>query len=191
MLAKRVRRLETEVSPEYKYRDIDFTQSGVSVDATGIVTNLTAIAQGDGSFDRDGSQVTVRSVQCKGQLRLNPSATATEFRIIIFIRPRNGLLVTNPSYLLNPVRTTALKNIDNRRNLVILYDKTINVNTDRPCASFSFYKKLNVRTLFGQTQTGSTFNQIEDNAIGALILSDEPTNWPALYIYYRTCYTDN
>lgn len=77
--AKRLRRIERQVyrnRPEMKHRDVTLTSAALA-DGSINLTELTAIAQGDGVADRDGAVIRVFRVEACG--RVNTSGVDVYF----------------------------------------------------------------------------------------------------------------
>ena len=82
-LAKRLRRVETIQrirTPEQKHRDITLTNAALA-DGNISLTELTAIAQGDGVADREGAEIRVSKIEFCG-------STNTAGVDIYFISPK-------------------------------------------------------------------------------------------------------
>ena len=71
---------------EYKSK---LSTTTIASGTTAIVTNLTAIAQGDDFLNRQGRKIRLQSVSMKGVFTASASATITFGRVIIF-RDNNG-----------------------------------------------------------------------------------------------------
>lgn len=186
---KDVQWLKNQINTEFKYKD---NVQGNSIDNAGVVQHLTNVPQGDGPSDRDGSQIRFKSVSARGKITMNPSATHTQFRIIFFIWKRVANTLPAVTDVLSSASTVALKNLDNRRNMVILSDKIYNLDAnDREERNFKFYKKLDMKTLFTTGSTGGTVSDLEENGLFCLMISNQSTLTPTPIINFRTCYIDN
>lgn len=64
---------------------LDTTGSAVTVTNTGIVTHMTAVPQGDTDASRHGNSIYCRSLNIKGYVRMNASATASIYRLSVII----------------------------------------------------------------------------------------------------------
>lgn len=76
---------------------LDTSASGVSIPTTGVVTHMTAVAQGDSDASRHGNSIYVRSLNIKGYVRMNAAATASVYRLAVIIDTQQ-VGDTSPSY---------------------------------------------------------------------------------------------
>lgn len=182
-LAKKIARL---VNVEIKNHDIDQTGT-FTVPNTGIVHDLTVIAQGDSKGTRDGS--SIKPLRVSGRLSINSSGSATFTKLrMILVRGKqeNGVIPTISTYF-ETVDPLSPKNHNNRFQSKTLFDKTFIFNSvDKKTG----YMDIN-ETLFGHVHYTDATTAIEDGGLYLIMLSDQATNVPSLGYYIRVSYTDN
>lgn len=76
---------------------LDTSASGVSIPTTGVVTHMTAVAQGDTDASRHGNSIYVRALNIKGYVRMNSAATASVYRLSVIIDTQQ-VGDTSPTY---------------------------------------------------------------------------------------------
>lgn len=108
-------------APELKYNDL-VSATYVS-DTTGTVTALNLIAVGDDNTNRDGRQVTNKSVHIQGLLQPTDNTTVPNLArlIIVWDSQPNGALPAVTALLTNSNSISAT-NLDNRERFTILRD---------------------------------------------------------------------
>ncbi len=120
------------MNPEKKFLDTVFSPSPA---ATGTLTTLAVIVQGDGESQRIGRKVNVTDIICHGRIRLASLGSSTDaanrVRIMVVLdRSTNGAAFT-PAALMN---TAGTADIDSFRDLShigrfeVLYNKLWTIN---------------------------------------------------------------
>lgn len=189
-LYKDVKMLKNLINVEFKKHDV---YNSVNVNNTGSFVLLNGLSNGDDYNDRDGRQVRFKSIQVQTRTLLNPSSTNTVFRMILFIDKQANAgspAVTELLDVATAARTDAFRNLDYRKRYVILKDKRFTVNSDYPEKIVDFYKRLDMKTIFDDSSTG-TINDISSNSLYLYFVSDEVTNTPAILYNSRLRFIDN
>lgn len=184
-----VNRLKNLINVEFKYNQNTFD---TTVDNAGTMHHINVVSQGDGPALRDGAQVRFKSLQFKGRVTMNASATHTQFRLIIFILKRVNQTAPAVTDILDSASTISLKNLDNRRNYVILSDRVYNLEPEtRTERNFQFYRKLDMKTIWARASSGGGSSDTEQNGLYALLISSNSINTPTVNIHFRTSFIDN
>lgn len=177
-----VRKLKTLINVEYKTLTTTLGDSTpVNVAAIGNLTNITV---GDDLSNRDGRKIKAFSIQLKGIVIMNESATTTITRLLLFIDHANTgtpptraqLFASEAAFFNGQVK---ISDPQSNSRFKVLWDKII-VHSDSgtKMSKINFYKKLNHHITF----TGTAG---DDEGIGTLWImtsSNQPTNTPNLIV---------
>lgn len=185
---KDVQMLKNLINVEFKYKDSGNTGS---IDTSGAVRHLNDITQGDGATQRGGAQARLKSLNCLGNIVKHASATQTTVRVLFFIWKDVNLTAPVVSDVLDGGALLDLKNLDEKRNFVILKDRMYTLDADHPIQVIKYYRKLDLKTLWksGSTNGGST--NTEYGGVYMLVISSEATNTPTYDINTRISFVDN
>lgn len=184
-LATKVAKL---INVEFKTHDIATTQASSSA---GTVSKLSAIAQGDGSGNRDGDKIRCKSWFLRMYGEHNSSGADAQLLRIVILRDNmqrgSAPAVTDvleTANVLSPIN----KDADGR--FTILKDCMLTVTADKGMAYRKYYKEIESHCNY--IGTGSTD---ADQGVGALYilhLSNEASiNYPDLVFNWRLRYLDN
>lgn len=190
-LKKDVRKLKSIVNVEYKNTIGEIDQTPGSGGWSGLT--LLSIAQGDDSDDRTGRSIKLVSVEIRGTVTLDASATQTYVRMALGIdKQPNGALITD-SVIWNDTASgsnlNAMRDSDSAKRFIVLHDRTIQVNTDNPQYHFHIFKKLYCHVKF-QGTTASVAS-IATNNLCWFTTSNEATNTPAVKAGIKINFIDN
>lgn len=188
VLASKVARV---INSEVHY--FNYVPGTWSVGTTPAVHDLTAVTQGDAYNNRTGDSIKPISLTVRGLIDANASGpTEQKIRLIIFqYKQENGTAPTASEIIeatTSPANLVSPKKADDRYDSKILFDRVFNVSVGGAYGSrqFSQYFKLAGHINF---VTGSTSK--EAGGIYAMIMSNENTNQPSMYIYSRLGFYDN
>lgn len=183
-LAKRLKRL---INVEVKFHDVDQT-AGVTTASTGIVHDLTVIAQGDTQLTRNGSSLKPLHFSLKGTINQNSTQPTASVRCILFRgKLENGTTPTVTTYL-ESASIYAQINHDNKFQHNTLMDKTFvltNVGSNRR-VPFNIEQKL-----FGHVNYDDATTTIEAGGLYLLLITDNTSLTPVVTYYSRMTFTDN
>lgn len=187
-VARDVWRLKQMVNVEYK--NIDTAPGNKTCSSTANLILLNPCSRGDDATDRDGRQIRMKSVYLKGSLVIHASATATWVKIALVCQKeaRGTLLTTAQVYETEEIN--ALRELDNRRDVFILWDRVFRLNSDNSMMHWEKYFKIDMKTVFNSGNAG-TIADIESNALYLYILSNEATNTPTCNVSCRIRFIDN
>lgn len=185
-LYRDVSKLKGLINVEFKYVD---NASTINPGTTGTFVLLNGLATGDTASTRDGRQVRFKSIQHKMILNLNASASATTVRCIFLIDTQPNEAAPAAADVLQSVGLVAPRNLDYRKRFVILKDQNYRVNTDMPERTVSWYRNLDMKTVYDDG--GDTIASITTNSLYMLMLSDEAANTPTVTYYTRLRFIDN
>ncbi len=183
---KDVERLKNLINVEFKSHDHN---SVVKPTTTGHISHVTSIAQGDTSATRDGNQVRIKSWQSCVNYKLHASATFTEVRFIWFIEKRVEGALPLTTDVLTSATITSFRDLESRRNLIILKDKVFFLTTDRPNVNYCWYKVMDMKALY--SGTAGDITDADENQLFTMELSTEATNTPTTRVENRIRYIDN
>lgn len=147
---------------ELKYTDI--ANATYAADTTGTVTALNLIAVGDDNVNRDGRQVTMKSIQIRGFLQpQDGSTTASGCRVIlVWDNAVNSGAIATIAQILTAATANSFPLVDNANRFTILVDRYYALGAIDTTATTTFaesptvypveiYKKLNCVTQFSGT----------------------------------------
>lgn len=169
-------RLTSVRRARYATNELGFVDTGVgtfSLDTTGGVTLLNTVPQGAGTIQRIGKKIMLKSLQCRGRVANNITATFNDCAIlIVYDRRPNGTLpaVTD---ILNAATSISFNNDGNSGRFTVLkrMDFTLVGNNTTPTSSTAFsadfYLDLKGKpTVYKALGTGA----IADQEQGSLLL---------------------
>lgn len=173
-------------SEKYKF---DATFSAAAVPDSGLVTHLTAIAQGDGVTARTGNSIFVRSVNVHGALTYNVAgAISQNVRVAIIIDTQQigdttpGLLdvysATGPYGHINAATAGRFK---------IIWSKLYILDTNNPSLKVDFNLPMQHHVRFN----GTLATDIQKGGIYIVASSTAASNYPTFSGEARVSYHDN
>lgn len=183
-LAKKVSGM---VNVEYKHKDETFS---ATVGNTWGSTNLTDIAEGDGSSGRDGDKIRLKSFLIEGNVRLHDSddKCMVTLALVQWKRP-NGQTIAKGNIFSNDY-VYSLRETTKMQDYKILWRKSFALETGgNEYIKFKKYMKLNLPCKF-DASTGAIATQVE-NSLYLFSVSTEATNEPTLSYQSRIRYIDN
>lgn len=152
------------VNVEYKKNDVAVTSGYQAHSATGSVTLLTGIAQGDTSETRNGNSIRSKSISIKGSLVAG--STTNEARYILFIDKVSSGVAPAITDLLESDGVFARYNDDFAGSrFIILEDKRITMGFNdttnhyaggKMNVPFSMFKKLHNHCKYDSTTAGQS-----------------------------------
>lgn len=157
---KKIKQLEKELKPETKVLDTD---ADLYADNTGwYVIPLSLMAEGTEYNTRVGRKIRAKSVFIRGQVKINPGATSSTIRMLVFWDRASGGAVPNPSDVMqtnNDLQSPL--DVDNAgTRFVVVADRTwdLSINGDR-VKSFKIFRKLRQTVTFnGSSNTSGALN---------------------------------
>lgn len=161
----------------------------------GTISNLAAVTQGDGFVNRDGRNVSLKSIHLRGNILQNVTSSATLVRILLVKFKDVDQQIPTISEVLNTVSTISQRNLDRQNDMVVLSDRTYSLSDgSKPQIFWNLRKSFGVNGLKQQYVIGSTggaFTNIETNAIFIITLSDSPLgDQPQINFTSRIRFTD-
>jgi len=157
--------------------------------ATGTMTLLSGIAQGDNDNQRQGNSVKLHQINVNLDFLTDPDAIGTTLRVILFrynqsqsTSPTAVTVLTSNNFLAN-------YNHDNVRLFSVLYDRTHTVSPDHPERFIRIFRKLGSHETFDGTSAAAT--DIQTGSIWLLMISDEATETPTVYVNSQLLFIDN
>lgn len=171
---------------EKKYR-LSTSNGGQTVDATGTVTCISNIPQGDSDEERIGDQIYLRSIEVMWDAVVYDTYNFLRLMIIQWFPQVTDTSGTSPISIANNILfdgTSDVENYnmpyyhDNRYQFRVLYDKTITVNTDMPATRrhhFHITKGFKRKIQYYGSSTTNGMNQIFVIKISDSTAASHPT----------------
>lgn len=190
-VVKDVSTLKSLVNVEFKEQTFTSTTAPT---AAGVIHFLNQIAQGDAASTRDGLQCRFKSLEHRSTYTLHASATASIVRLIFFIEKDVDLAAPVPGDVLENVSSGDIsivseRNLDNRKNLIILKEFNFVLTTEHPIKIIKWYKKLDMITIY--TGAAATQANLSSNGLYFVAFTQEATNVPATIHRTRVRWVDN
>lgn len=171
---------------ELKYHTTAFDSNvDGDVNDTGILVNVSSIGLGDTNNDRDGNVIYPTSNKLRICIQLNPSATETFVRVIIF-QWKHENPVGIGDYLA-VISIDSFKSDINRYLSKTLYDHVYRVTDSGNKNMFSEIKRR-VRGIIAYPDAGTNANK---NQIFVALLSNQAINLPFVQFENRIYFKDS
>jgi len=182
-------------APQYGSRGIPVEKKVIGTNVqhtglvnTGVITLINGVAQGDDFNQREGRQITVKSVQVRGffdRIALTDQQAAHCRLLVLMDQQANGAAPTMADILEQATEPLSFMNLNNRERFKVLADvQTIlglqdatngwSTTTQGDNAYFDIWKPVSFNTTFGGT--GATAASIQKNAIYVVVMSDDVVN---------------
>lgn len=179
---------KSRLNSEIQYFDHTTTKTPAAGSAT--FTNILQIPQGDGESTRHGNQVKLMSVYGRIRFRINPSASTTRVRVMMY-QDKYACGGTNPTItdLLDTNDIDSFRNLDHTRRFRVLKEWYITLVQDQP--NDVVWRKFFIKTHMKPRYESSATAAPEFNNIGFMFISNEATNTPTVELHTRVRYVDN
>lgn len=186
---------------ELKY--VDLASAAYVADTTGTVTALNLIAVGDDNVNRDGRQVTIKSVQIRGLCQPVDSITGhCKNRILlVWDNAVNSGVIATIAQILTAATANSFPLVDNANRFTILADQSFVIGqTDNSTATATYsgcptihnveiYKKLNSVTQFSGTT--AAIGSIQNGGLLMVTIGTQAAgNGGAFVVATRVRFTD-
>lgn len=189
-LVKDIGSIKKQLNVEHHFKDIAINATPTPA---GQSYFLNGLAIGDDESERTGRQVKFESVYIRLWSQIHPSAFGTFVRVVLIIdqQPQAGAFgpgnfLQSPGVYpwLSPLRA------DNGHRYRVLYDEEITLDPNGHNTQYtSTFKELELKSRYDGTTAVQA--DISSNAIYLVIISNEPTNLPAVQGFARVRYVDN
>lgn len=182
------------VNSELKFKDNSAgTNVSVAVGAAGTTPILapTAIAQGDGQSNRDGSKIRLKQLHLRGICKWNNASSSPQELRVICIRTKvmDGTYPTLGDILESPTDVHSFLKIDESRAWDIISDKRYMLNDDKDSVMVNVNKKMS--SVVKYIGTAAAEGSMGYGNILVYALSDSATNVPTITLDARVRYYDN
>lgn len=163
--------------------------ASISISNTGTVVHLTNITQGDGSAQRTGNSILLRTVFGRISACIHASATDTFIRCILFKdKQQVGDTLPLVTQVLRTNSYLAALNSNQAGRFIILKDFMLKLNSANNTNSFrKILRKLHQHVRYN----GTANTDIQKSGVYILFISNEATNTPTLDYDLRVSYHDN
>lgn len=140
----------------------------LACNTTGTLLLLNGIARGDEINERNGREVTMRSVELKVQSAVTAGTGIDQIQrhLLVYDRQTNGTALTI-AQVLDSVSTVAMKSLENRRRFKILMDRTVVLNATAEPGSMNYYKYYR-RIFYPVTFNSGDAGTVADITTGSL-----------------------
>ncbi len=175
-------------------KNFDVQQGGVSLTQTPVIVQLSNIAQGDGTNQRDGAQCKMVGIDLNFVLTQNASATQTFVRVMLILDKQTNQAIYLPADLLEDVtggdNIVTPRNLDNLKRFTILYDRSFEFSGDgnRSAIVKKYIKKEVLLRYDGSTPSIADLTQ---SSISFIQMASEATNTPTITHFSRLRFIDN
>lgn len=188
-LVKDVGYLKGLINTELKVIDGGATPS---TSAAGALQIINPLVQGVDYNNRIGRQVRFKSVQIRGRVSRNAAATQTRdrVRLVLVIDKQPNMALPTWTNLYVNTDPNAFRNLDWRKRFVILWSRLVYTDADDPNRDFRLYRKLNMKTVYDDSNIGSQAD-ITTNALYFGYISEYGTNPPGMDFDWRLRFIDN
>lgn len=161
-----------------EFKSIDLSSSADTIDTTGSVTLLNGCARGNDINQREGREITMKSIQIRGAVSANAQATNDQWArvMIVYDRQTNG---TAPAVtdVISSSGICGMRNLENRKRFKILMDRTYVINANYTGAAtiysacnnhhfLEYYRKLDHPVVFNSGSAGA----VSDISTGSLYM---------------------
>lgn len=186
--------LKRLVNVEKHIRDFQITSTTVS--SAGLITNLSLIAQGDSSNERDGDQIKVLSISCNMKYNINVLVPVATIRMLLVEdKQTNGAQFTLADLLDDVSVNDGLVsnyNQDNMYRFNIVWDKVVTLATNGT-GSRLVYKTASMqkRIRYELGEAGAVIAALSSSSYSLVLLSDHSANMPTVTFFCRVKYVDN
>ena len=176
---------------EFRHHEAEVT---INPSTSGLVSNLSLVAQGDASTQREGNSFRAKSLTLRGTDTANSSATSpTVVRHIIFQDLQQQGTAPTPSNVLKALNVNSNLNIvDFPKRFKVLRDWTTDLSTvsaGRGNQSYKYHIKLD--SVLKYDGPGGTAAEQRYGQLYHLTLSNQSTNTPTCSLYHRLRFVDN
>lgn len=158
---------------------------------SGAVTNLFALAQGDGDSARTGNSIFVRMININYTVAYNTAATGVGqcVRGWLILDTQQASDETTVSFtdIFNNQNVNSQLNPDTVGRYKILKKVTHYVSADKPKVQFNIIKKMRHHVRYN----GPASTDLQKGAIFWVVCSDQATNAPTVTYSNRISYHDN
>lgn len=168
--------LLTGHNTEVKWDDTEF--AGQAVSTTANVQPLITLLRGTDAINRVGRSIKVLSLQWLITFKLDPAYDTDTIRVNIIKEDYvNGTPITyagaTGKSVFQDSNLQSFRNLNNRKNIRVLYDKYVNLTQEgRESQTKKYYKKFNFHTIFNSLNNAD----ITDCQSGMLYLMVTGTN---------------
>lgn len=188
-LTKDVVKLKGLINTEFKTKDV--TATSTAVPNAGVRILLNGLTKGDGYNNRDGRQVRFKSLQMKYSVEHSGAGAQNRVRVMVVVDKQPNQAAFTVADLLQDtaIPTLSPRNLNARKRFAWLYDKSFTLNDDYPEKIFKFYKKIDCKTIYDDSDGGAVAD-IQTNSIYMVMVSDHVTG-PLMTYYNRLRFVDN
>lgn len=184
-LWKDVKMLKGLVNTEFK--SYETTNSGAP-DVNGLAYALFTPVQGDGISQISGQSSRLKSIQFYMTFIKHASATQTRIRWALVLDKEGSRALTSALIWDDPY--SAFRNLDERKDIVILKEGKSILDVDDTEKQYNIYKKLDMKVIMNSSNSG-TYTSVKANNLWLFVWSDDNTYEPTFAYRSRARFIDN
>lgn len=155
---------------------------------SGVVINMTDVAQGDDAAQRTGRSVLGKSLILNASITKHASATASIVRVLVVKDKENQGTIPAITDLLTSASVNALRlTTSNAARWQMLLDRKYIVDSNQPLRNLKFYIKINSHVLY----SGTASTDEDRGQYFLMLISSEATNTPSVAGTRRFTFYDN
>lgn len=173
-----------------EYKHIDTNSTTITPGATGAIYSMNSCAEGDGSGNRNGLSLRMKSLYLKVYFQMHASATASAIRwcVVLDKSPNSNIATYSDIFESNSI-VSQTNNKTNHRFRVLSDNLLTMSGSGEENGSRNVYKQLNHVVKY--SSGGGTDGDLEKNQILLCIVSNEATNTPSFNYSSRVRFIDN
>lgn len=178
-----------------EFKSVDTAVVG-AVDSTGSVTLINGIARGDDINERDGREVTMKSIQCTVQLYVTDTTGLDQSqRILVVYDKQTNAAAPAVTDILTAATVFSPRNLENRKRFTVLMDRCYTLNASAESGSsrlFKWYRRLRHPITFNSGNAG-TVADIVTGGLYVVLIGNRAAGATAGAIdsYFRVRYLDH
>lgn len=187
----------SRLNSELKFHDI--TTVGTTIpDGVGTIIQLSNISQGDTDVTRDGAQIKVVSLDIKGEIRTNVSASLSGSMVNIMLvldKQTNEAIYSTVDLLhvvTNEISVDSGLNLDNKFRFQVLKRWIIPLNiAGQNRKAFSAHIRFPNNMKLRYDGNAGDITDLTSKSLSILFISNESTNTPQITFFNRIKFIDN
>lgn len=170
------------------------TSGSANQSSTVLITPLSLAGQGDTASSREGSKISMSSIQMKYTWKMSEGATSTRARIMLIQDKQvNGASFSANDLLESSALGTAIispLNLDGAFRFRVLYNKVHTLSGEGSKVQYKeMFKKININARY--SGSGGTISQVLSSGLFLLAVTDETSQTPNLSFFVRIRFNDS
>jgi hypothetical protein len=181
--------LKRFINTEIHY--LDTVQNTVNVSSTPTFVLLNGMQLGDTSITRTGQSIKMDALDFNVYLVGNSTAGSVTCRIMVVLDKQPNGAIFSIGSLLNAATSTSMYTVGGQLRFHVVFDQSWALSTGGPLTcQFSKRCQLGNHVEYNTGNAGD-ITDINSNSLYLVFLSDQGTNFPIMYSYWRLWFIDN